>query len=105
MTTIRSAIARSPSSSPILSRSGRAAITALVPVRIVHHVFAEIALPPVGAGFGVLALDVAVLAAGDIFGRADRHLAAGLAILIVVAHALRDRRSPAFEATCQQRQC
>ena len=69
-------------------------------VRIVHHVFAEIALPPIGAGFGVLALDVAILAACDIFRRADRDLAIALAVLIVVAHALRDRRSAALETAC-----
>src|ERR1019366_7219781 len=37
--------------------------------RIVQHVFAELALLPVGARCGVTALNVAVLAAGDIFGR------------------------------------
>src|SRR5713226_2717886 len=41
----------------------------LRPARVVQHVFAEIALAAVGAGVGVGALDVAVLAAGEIFGR------------------------------------
>ena len=37
---------------------------------MVQHVFAEIALAAIGAGVGVVALNVAVLAAGDIFRRA-----------------------------------
>jgi hypothetical protein len=36
-------------------------------VRVVQHVLAEIALPAIGARVGVIALDVAVLAAGDVF--------------------------------------
>src|SRR3954463_125731 len=45
------------------------------PARIVQHVFAEIALAAVGARVGVGALDVTVLAAGDIFRRAHRNIA------------------------------
>src|SRR3954469_4379335 len=46
------------------------------PARIVQHVFAEVALAAVDASVVVGALDVAVLAAGHIFGRADRVLGA-----------------------------
>jgi hypothetical protein len=38
-------------------------------VRMVEHVFAEIALGAVAARFGGLVLHVAILAAGDIFSR------------------------------------
>jgi hypothetical protein len=34
---------------------------------VIEHVFAEIALAAITARFGVLVLDIAVLAAGDIF--------------------------------------
>jgi hypothetical protein len=43
-------------------------------VRMVHHVFAEIALAAVGARVGVAALNVAILAADDIFRRAGREI-------------------------------
>jgi hypothetical protein len=56
----------------------------LRPNRIVQHVFAEIALLLVGAGRGVAALNVAVLAAGDIFGRADLHVV-GAAERVIIA--------------------
>src|SRR5438552_5182357 len=56
----------------------------LRPHRIVQHVLAEVALAAVGARFGIAALDVAVLAAGDIFRRADRDVV-GAAGRIVVA--------------------
>jgi len=58
-----------------------------------QHEFAEIALGAIGAGDGVAALDVAVLAAGDIGRRADRD-AVLLAVRVVVA----DVRRPARRA-------
>src|SRR6266566_541470 len=36
-------------------------------LRVVQHVFAEVALAAIGFRFGPLSLDVAILAAGDIF--------------------------------------
>ena len=42
--------------------------------RIVHHVFAEVALLLVGAVDGETTLRIAILAAVDIFGRAGRDL-------------------------------
>jgi hypothetical protein len=53
-------------------------------VGMVHHVFAEIALTAVGACIGVTALNVAILAAGDVLRRACRDIA-GAAERIVVA--------------------
>lgn len=52
--------------------------------RIVEHVLAEIALLPVGAIDGIAALGIAILAAGDIFGRAGCDLAAGPAKGVVI---------------------
>src|SRR5947199_2042636 len=46
----------------------------LRPDRIVQHLLGEIALRAVGAGIGVAALHVAVLAAIDIFVRARRDI-------------------------------
>src|ERR1700738_3346512 len=54
--------------------SGSGSCSRLRPNRIVEHVFAEVALLLVGAREGVAALNVAILAAGDIFGRADRDI-------------------------------
>ena len=61
---------------------------------MVQHVFAKVALAAVGAGGGSIALDVAVLAAGHVFGRA-RRIAAALAdrIVIVAARREKDQRS------------
>jgi len=53
---------------------------------MVQHVFAEIALAAVGARGGVVAQDVAIPAAGDIFARADRDII-GAADRVVVAAA------------------
>src|SRR5580692_11030625 len=52
--------------------------------RMVQHVFAEIALFAIGAGVGVGVLDVAILAAGDVFRRAGRDIF-GAAERVVVA--------------------
>src|SRR6202035_6047803 len=41
-------------------------------VRMVQHIFAEVALAAVGAGVGVVALNVAIFAAGGVFPRGDR---------------------------------
>src|SRR3569833_186595 len=51
---------------------------------MVHHVFAEIPLAPVSAGFGTLTLYIAVLAAGDVVRRAGRHGVVGAAVGVVV---------------------
>jgi hypothetical protein len=53
-------------------------------VGMVHHIVAEVALTPVCACIGMVALNVAIFPAGDIFGRADRDIA-GAAERIVVA--------------------
>ena len=74
----------------------------LRPRRIVQHVFAEIALAAVGARVGVGALDVAVLAAGDIFGRAGRDIV-GAAERVVVAAGIDHGRLSALEAAGEQR--
>ena len=37
-------------------------------IRMVQHVFAEVALAPVGTGIELGTADVAILAAGDVFG-------------------------------------
>src|SRR5260370_13450423 len=55
------------------------------PVRMIQHVFAEIALAAVGAGVGVVALDVAVLAAGDVFRRADPDTVGAAEGVVVIA--------------------
>jgi hypothetical protein len=57
----------------------------LRPNRIVQHVFGETALLLVGVRRSVGALGVAVLAAGDVFGRADLNVV-GAAERVVVAH-------------------
>jgi hypothetical protein len=77
------------------------------PVRVVQHVFAEIALAAVGAGVGVDALHVAVLAAGDIFRRADRDIV-GATERIVIAAGIDHGRLTALEAAgeewCEQQE-
>jgi len=55
---------------------------------MVQHVFAEIALATVGLCLRCIALNVAILAAGGIFGRAGLHIV-GTAIGVVVIDALR----------------
>jgi hypothetical protein len=61
-------------------------------IRVIEHVFAEVALAAVGFGLGCVALDVAVLAAGGVFGRTRLHIV-GAAIGVVVINARRrDRR-------------
>src|SRR5689334_6597712 len=73
-------------------------------LRMVQHVFAEIALAAIGAGFGLAALDVAILAAGRIFVRTLRHRAVGPAIDVVIhGQRPRDRGLPALQAGTEQR--
>src|SRR6478735_5315255 len=69
---------------------------------VVQHVFAEIALAAVGAGVGVDALDVAVLAAGDIFRRAGRDIV-GAAERVVIAAGIDHGGLAALEAAGEQR--
>src|ERR1700724_841126 len=57
----------------------------LGPCRVVQHVFAEIALRAVGARVGVVALNVAILAAGDIFRRAHRDIVGAAKRVVVIA--------------------
>jgi hypothetical protein len=73
-------------------------------VRVIEHVFAEIALPSVRARVRRVALGVALPAAIDIIGRSRRDLAAGTAEGVVVfGQSARHRRLPALEATRKQR--
>src|SRR4249919_3805871 len=58
----------------VLKTSSFIAVSSSRGTGVIQHVFAEIALAAVGAGIGVDALDVAVLAAGDIFRRAGRDI-------------------------------
>src|SRR4051812_49449866 len=56
-------------------------------VRRVDHRLAQIALRAVGLGGGVAALDVAVLAAGDVVGGADRDIVGAADRVVVLAEA------------------
>src|ERR1700682_2883828 len=73
------------------------------PLRMIQHVFAEIALAAVGARVGVVALDVAVLAAGDIFWRADRDIVGAAEGVVVIATRDGHGRLSALEAARKQR--
>src|SRR5258708_24127418 len=68
-----------------------------MPVRIVQHVFAEIALRAVGARGGVAADHVAILAARHIARRADRN-PVGAADRIVILAEARHRNLAALRA-------
>jgi hypothetical protein len=70
---------------------------------MVHHVLAEIALLAVGARVGVVVLNVAILAAGTVFGGADRDIV-GAAIRIVVDTGIDHRRLPPLE-TAREKRC
>jgi hypothetical protein len=72
-------------------------------VRMVQHVVAEIALAAVGAGVGVVALDVAVLAAGDVFRRTDRDIVGAAEGVVVIAARNGHGRLPPLEAAREQR--
>jgi hypothetical protein len=71
-------------------------------VGVVQHVFAEIALTAVGARVGVAALNIAVLAAGNILRRAHRDVV-GTAECIVVATGVDHGRLSPLKAACKQR--
>src|SRR5580704_10936870 len=70
---------------------------------MVQHVFAEIALLPVGARVGIAALGVAVLAAGDVFRRACLDIIGAAECIVVVTTRGQRRRLSALEAAPQQR--
>src|SRR5258705_12590257 len=74
----------------------------LRPVRVVQHVFAEIALAAVGARGGVVAEHVAVFATGGVFAGADRDIV-GAADRVVVAACVNDGRLSPLKAPCEQR--
>jgi hypothetical protein len=77
-------------------------------LRMIQHVFAEIALPAVGARDGGVALGVAFPAAVDIIGRSLRDLAAGAAERVVIlGQRARHRRLAALKAAgerCREEQ-
>src|ERR1700722_7623713 len=71
--------------------------------RIVQHVLAEIALGVIGAGGGVGALDVAVLATGNIFGRAWLDVVgAAEDVVVLVQRRIERKRLAALEAAGKQ---
>jgi hypothetical protein len=70
----------------------------LRPHRIVEHVFPEIALLLVGAHDGVVALDIAIPAAGDIFGRTSRDIVGAAERVVVLVQAGEDRNLIALHA-------
>ena len=72
-----------------------------VSIRMAHHVFAEVALATIGTRVEPGALDVAVLAAGDIFRRADLDIVGAAERVIVGAGIDHGRLSP-LQAACQQ---
>src|SRR3954470_19430087 len=74
----------------------------LGPDRIVQHLLGHIALGTVGAGIGIAALHVAVLAAVDIIVRAHRDIV-GAAERVIVGAGVDHGRLAAFEATGEQR--
>src|SRR4051794_9055576 len=59
----------------------------LRPVRRVDHRLAQVLLRAVDLGGGVAALDVAVLAAGDVFGGADGNIVGAADRIVVLAEA------------------
>jgi hypothetical protein len=61
---------------------------------MVHHVFAEIALTTIGARVGVAALNVPVLAAGDILRRTGRDIIGAAERVVVAAGIDHGRLSP-----------
>ena len=67
---------------------------------MVQHVFAEVALTAIGARVGIVALNVAILAASDILRRARRGVV-GTAECIVVATGVDHGRLSALKAACE----
>src|SRR4030088_606371 len=68
---------------------------------MVQHVFAEIALRAVGARVGVVALNVAVLAAGDIFRRPHLDIVGAAERVVVATWVSHGRLSP-LQATREE---
>src|SRR5690349_5692639 len=68
------------------------------PDRIVQHLLGHVALGAVGAGIGIAALHVAVLAAIDIVVRANRHIV-GAAERVVIGAAVDHGRLAALQTT------
>jgi hypothetical protein len=78
----------------------------LRPARIVQHVFAEVALLPVGARNRIAALGITIPAAVDIFGRSRRDLAALAAVgVVVLGKARASRRLAAMRAGAKRERC
>src|SRR4051794_29056053 len=69
---------------------------------MVQHVFAEIALASVGPRVEPGTPDVAILAAGDIFGRADLDVV-GAAVGVIVGSGVDHGGLSPLQATCEQR--
>jgi hypothetical protein len=69
---------------------------------MVHHIVGEIALTAIGARVGVVALNVAILAAGNIFGRAGRDVV-GAAVRIVIAACIGHGRLSSLKTTGEER--
>src|SRR5205814_3321269 len=72
---------------------------------MVYHVFADVALAAVGARGGIVALNVAVLAAGDIFGRAGCDIVGAAEGIVILAERIGHRRLPPLEAAGKQGCC
>jgi len=70
---------------------------------MVQHVFAEVALAAIGAPGGVVAGNVAVLAAGDIFRRAGCNIVGAAERIIVFAQRILYDAVTPLEATGEQR--
>ena len=66
-----------------------------------QHVFAEVALAAIGAGVGVVALRIAIFAAGDVLRRPDCDIAGPTEGIVVAAGVGHGRLSP-LEAPCEE---
>src|SRR5262245_62149968 len=74
----------------------------LRPHRIIQHLLRHVPLGAIGAGVGIAALDVAVLAAIDVFVRARRNVV-GAAVGIVIGRGVDHDRLAALEAAGEKR--
>jgi hypothetical protein len=74
------------------------------PCRIIQHLLREIALGAVGAGIGIAALHVAVLAANDVVVRTRRDIV-GAAERVIVGAGVGHGRLAAFKAAGEKRRC
>jgi len=72
-------------------------------VGMIQHILAEIALAAIGARVGVVALHVAILAAGDILRRALFDIVGPAECVVVIAIGVRHGRLSPFEAAAQHR--